>query len=216
MKPDRGFVQIIVAVIFALAIGAVAMFGYQKYIQKPTPSPTQSPLNNNQTQTTNQTSPSPVTTNETTNWKTYEDLQENFTLKYPADKTSPEVHIAGRDSIMGLFIPDRFLVTLSFLSNGNTIGEFSVARTTRDDIGTAKNAEEFIKQYKPLVGLGNIEEVSVSGKKAYKLNSPKDLYIIAIDDNDHQIFIIGAASVVSDKNIIKQLDQILTTFKFTN
>ncbi len=79
----KGFAQIIIVAVIALVIGAVAVFGYQKYIQKPTLAPTQSPSNSDKI--TNQNSPSPATSEETANWKTYASTKYGYLIKYPKD-----------------------------------------------------------------------------------------------------------------------------------
>ncbi len=79
MKPARGFAQIIAVAVIALLIGAVAMFGYQKYLKKP-------PVVDQK----NETQASPLgSADETANWKTYEDNTFGFSIKYPGDILEP-------------------------------------------------------------------------------------------------------------------------------
>jgi hypothetical protein len=111
MKPARkGFVQIIIAVIIALALGAGSMFAYQKYGQKPTASPTQSSSsNNNQTQTTNKTSPSPAASDETANWKTYEDKILAISILYPS-----QWKVLSSETESGSDLPNKPTAKVSF------------------------------------------------------------------------------------------------------
>lgn len=226
MKPVRGFAQIIVAVVIALLIGASAMFAYQRYAQKPTPSPTQSPSDINQVQTSNKTSPSPFSSDETAGWTTYVDREEGFSIKYPKTAKLRE-NIAGRDSIMGMLLPDRFIVTFSFYS-GRDIpdGEFSVTQlsstlmgvvTTDPELYIYNLREQLVKSSDRDASI-NVKSINISGKRAYKIeiSETPTPYIIAVENKADQTYIIGAWSMHNDTKLTETFDQILSTIRFIN
>lgn len=81
MKSARGFVQIVIVAVIALALGAVGILGYQKYFKK-------SPASVQKTETTNNSS---QTADETANWKMYTNVEEKIQFKYPPDWEIPPV-----------------------------------------------------------------------------------------------------------------------------
>lgn len=75
MESSKGFIGIVIAVVVAIVIGATAMYGYQKLTTKT------SPLPQPKDQSVNLIEPSP--TDETANWKTFQNNAVKFSLKLP-------------------------------------------------------------------------------------------------------------------------------------
>jgi hypothetical protein len=220
--PRKGFVQIIIAVIVVLAIGAGAMFVYQKYSQKPTLSPTQTTANNNPTQTINKTSPSPVTSDETAGWKTYTNTAEKITFKYPNDwdtvapsgKEDPTlVTVRSPIVIDSPSEPLRYLLTII------------VAPTQQNSVSEAMDSTiAQIKSQNPNYPQINTEKIKVGNQEAeLTTDLPSQggsiqIYII-YNKRLYQLTFLPYDPKKAEwrsREFRRTLDNILSTFKFTN
>ncbi len=214
MKPARvytefrsGFAQIIIVAVIALVIGAVAVFGYQKYIQKPTLAPTQSPSNSDKI--TNQNSPSPDTSDETANWKTYNAKVAKVSFKLPlgwsvieregavynGEKANRDVILKGENDF-GITYTENFF--------GGFAGTKVIDNLTKEvEIDGIKVRKEYLKDFPAVEG----QAIDLSG-------SPDEMHIEMHRGNSANFFIASFKKETFAEED-KILDQILSTFKFT-
>lgn len=218
VKSARGFVQIIIAVIFALAIGAGAMLAYQKFSQK-TPSPSPTP-----TTSTPTTKESPAASDETTDWKTYTNTQNSYSLNYPTvwavkvenspiDTVTTKTQIESKDYVVGQpdmgggFIPGaksgaRLEIYVSRNPNFKSYEEFKNFEETKS---TEFGLNYFTSQEE--ITINNLKAVKKIGGKPY-LGEQSYAYTFY----KGTIYKIYLTSSVDQQS---KFSQILSTFKFT-
>lgn len=192
MDRQKGLVPVLIIILIAAGIS-----GYFVYTnsQTKTPTPTSQP-----SPSPSDASPVPTGATETANWKTYTSLTMAFELRYPHGEII-------EDSIP---IPNNGLQTTIKLNNAN------ILIIKRPNINPVTNLP-----YKTLTEFdlrtSNFSSITLGGMDAkdsgeYGTQSgtiQRDVMLIQKAD----IWIIQAVKL--DQNIIIPLDQILSTFKFT-
>lgn len=202
MKPAQGFVQIIVVAVIALIFGAVAIFGYQKFLKK-------SPAVGQKTEA--QASPM-ASVAETANWKTY--TNSTFSFKYPADYKVSE-YSDGKTLDLAFSSPEKIVDKNNLITSGGLV------RILKKEI--KQNSLDVAFDY--FLHDGNIQSKSnfiLDGEPAFKgiASAAEGLteefkYIVVA--NGEQSYLIHAwATKDSRTEIYRIFDTMISTFKFTS
>lgn len=224
MKPARGFIQIVMAVIFALAIGASAMFAYQKYSAK-------SPESSDQKPVIATTSPSPSASakpDETANWKTYESKKYKTSFKYPSQLLFSDfdygaklsIHFFDNDSDLQKYESDcgvqPHMGCYSDLLNINVkTYQILQGKTLINFIKTDKNNASYLATMEPITieGLNgfNLKQI-IQRPEFYQDEFTGDAYL----QKGQEIIKVSASSWKNAHINADLFEQILSTFKFTD
>lgn len=219
MKPARvypelyrsGFALIIVVATIALAIGAVAVFAYQKYTVS------------HQDQTKDEiplSSPSTNNIDPTANWKTYTNKKYQITFKYPSeffiaeDNSVNYVSFFLSEDEKNKFVKDCFSGNnhTGCISDDLNIG-FDIFQKPKN-----KTLEEFIRS-RPhndpdFKSLSPTKIDNFPGMQMRNISGSEGNYNFYLDRNK-DIFYLYASSFKNPQKNLQTFDQILSTFKFT-
>lgn len=203
----KGLAPIIaIAIVAAFLIGIGAIVGYFKLKSKPTAKTQQAPSN-----------PSPIsaknpqlfsTPDETTNWKTYADVSNKFSFKYPNNWILDTTGVSpfGEDTIYPPFLYEnqRDNIRFAMSSEDGTLKQFVEANKESIDRGAIIKTNESVARTKAIrfSYTGPIGEESVTIERSGKLIH---LVYHAVDRN--------ISITPGDRELF---DQILSTFKFLN
>jgi hypothetical protein len=211
-KPKNNLLVILIVAIVSMAIGAVGFWAYERYLVK-------GPIAQN-------TLPSPTpmaTADPTTNWKTYTNSKYNYSLKYPDSWSITEI-FAGSEigkpaSSMSTSIAispsDKLSVPRFQLEIDDPSANLSISQTYDLWFKNLKENQYYVIDKQLTLNINNIQMDSLEGfstdqsgikvlNKAYFFNSSANKYfdiLTTVDSNSTNSAII---------------DQILSTFKFTN
>ncbi|MEK7559447.1 MAG: hypothetical protein AAB521_04015 [Patescibacteria group bacterium] len=187
------FVIAFVVILIAIGSGIFAMLNSN--FTKPAPSPTPAPTS----------TPTPV--DETATWKTYENTEYSISFKYPSEYT---INLEKRASVfLGLYSEDVDELEFKF-SKGDDISGFSIFVAKNDNMTISKyydrqtgrsGASIVVTQVKPD---GNASEAAtLTDLEYYKVERYKNYFY----------WIVLSQYGLS---IREHIDQILSTFKFTD
>ncbi len=194
VKPVRGFVPILVVVVIALAVGAVALFGYQKYLKKP-------PVVDQKTEV--QSSPL-ASVDETSNWKTFiEESYYKLSFKYP---TNWEAKGSWEELGCGFYVGPKD-------SSKTGFGLCAITDTSIE--GEARNhvsASDSLKYSKSITVSGRraIEQLIINANK-------KEAILVFVENNQGKTLVLigfNGESYYTEASFQETVDQILSTFKF--
>lgn len=205
-KKKKPILPIILSILLVLALGAAGYFAYM-YYQPDIPGLTS-------TETTEPT-PSPTpNSNPTTDWKTYSSEVHNVSFKYPNSWTIKEElseYKCGPNE-------DVICNTKIFLSKNDATINFGLALDEYGGMGQNYEGVPYqIDGYK----LFKYERIiPPDEKKTVRITDSltKTLGVIYIDGIDYSIDIVYPSNYPQNKesSLLKEFDQILSTFKFPN
>lgn len=208
---QNGFAPIIILILIALAV--VGYFGYKNFWPKPKTSGVTSLVST-------PTAAPAATTDPTVNWKTYTNTKYNFSIQYPKEwyiqatvqntDGAGYANVTGKDDIISIFLnkssPVKPAINIGVQKLVGTLEQWVAKDQQTMEISHNPDYQE-IKQY----------EVSLNGIKTLVLEATRGdnhtkTYYFKSENENYFISIAEWNTVNVDKS---NLDQILSTFKFT-
>ncbi|MDQ5969220.1 MAG: hypothetical protein QG579_377 [Patescibacteria group bacterium] len=146
---------------------------------------------------------SPVSVNETDNWKTYRNDTYGFEFKYPSDwVVEHEINSGDLDRVI-LYLPRDFGTGVTFVATDSKLG---------GGIELDRLEKEGKMQKKEKIVLNNIEySVYYYNNNEYEM--PYEIIIYFVKDNKSYWFVANTNNNYQSGR--QELDSILSTFKFT-
>ena len=190
-KNSKGFAHLfLVIVIVLVGLGGLLFYSLQKGYITTSPTPIVSPT------------PSELI-DEIANWKTYENEIYKFSIKYPTDWEIKEVVVRQSES-------DETQILLS-KKNSDRIGDFIIFIATSAETG-ARSAESGYNDFRGN-SLFNGYPADLTGIRGEEDARPEDRIDVKSPESENYITIIFDYKSTDKKELI---DQILSTFKFSN
>ncbi len=218
----RGFAQIIIVAVIALAIAGIVVVAYQYF--KPINYPKVAAPND--WQETSSTTPQPA--DETENWKTYTSTKWGFKFKYPKDWTIAKerdngVVIIENDNGYGAPEVEFYVFEDSATKTAlrNKIKSYPVNKEVHVPLDNPEGATRSYDIYKRL------EDKNVDNYTALRYTLDFGYRDLGVSDQ-YEVSILKGTKVIEVRMIFPRLvdnkseskvefvDQILSTFKFTN
>lgn len=214
MKPAQGIAQIIIVAVIALTLGAVVMFGHQKYLKK-------SPSSDQKTETANN---STQTADETAAWKTY-NYKNLATFKYPPawltrdcsledNKTNNNFFLAPSQDLLGTCTSDVSdnLINISLTDPG-----WNLQQEIKGFSSHKLLQQNAIVGGQTAVKLSGTSQAKSMSNEVVGNNEPtRNKMIIYLIGKGDQTWIIGYSQSPQWIDYSSDFDKILSTFKFTN
>ncbi len=214
MKPARAFAQIIIVAIVTLALGVIAVLGYQKYSAKPLTPSDQKPI-------ISTSSPSPEAStkpNEAGDWTTYTNTKHKFLLKVPQNKKLLTTNLNNGECSNATEVSDTLEVVENAPQYCGFLGEKLPNNQTDFAVLVLSPAIEDI--YNVLGPSDQKLTVSESPAAKYKFTEESALPNVQATriyvNHADKTYLIFLKQYDKMGNYDKSLDQILSTFKFTN
>lgn len=153
------------------------------------------------------------------NWKTYSNSKNNFTFKYPPNGYIPSYQSASVYITDENNLPPFFIFTIDIKDNPNHLTTRQVVEKEEEDLRNNKNAPWYKSQADKT--LQTMKEYSNGGVKGLRLENFDEGYdtgfgiVVDATENNIYTFSINDGNGGVEEYDEKLLDQILSTFKFT-
>ena len=214
MKKLPGFAAPLILVVIGLVVGIGITFAYFQIKSKSNTQPQQT--------TTSQSTPTPTpptnlkTTDETSNWETYTNTEDRITLNYPSNY---QLKKSTSDTGVKFYLPNAKQNTLGVMIGGG----FQVIVKDVNTTSLETAADQFFTRGKlnlcqktPNIKLDDTEAVRCDYKPRGEGESPEDIAMVFLLKDNKSYLIHAWASGKDAEGLIKNFDQILSTFKFLN